>query len=169
MRATITQREQAGGVFRQRQEYYVDCAIEWTADERQRIEASPDTLLQHVIAGARDMTYGEYRWSPRSYSRSAPFVLALVLLVGVFTLPHPILDNPGSLALWLALIGYCIFNYFNDHEGFAPSDVIRVATILENPSFSIYAKNAAEADAIAADIRKRLNELDTLLSPPAAT
>lgn len=169
MRATITQRQEAGGVFGQREEKYVDCAIELNDDERRLIKANPDMLLNHVIAGGRDKSYGEFRWSPRSYSQSAPFVLALLVLVGIPSLPRPIADNLGSFLLWLSLIGYCIFNYFNDHEGFAPSDVVRVATVLVKPDFSIYAKNKTEADSIEADVRKHLSEFDALLSAKPAT
>src|SRR5262245_15893376 len=75
MRTTIAQRQDVGGSLRQRQEYYVDCTIELSDDERQRIKANPDTLLNHVIAGGHDMSYGEFRWSSRSYSQSAPFML----------------------------------------------------------------------------------------------
>jgi hypothetical protein len=163
VRATITQRQKDGGAFIQRKEYYVDCAIEFIDQERQRIYANRDTLLTHVIASGPDMSYGEYRWSPRSYSRGAPFVLVLLLVVGIPTLPRPIADHLGSVLLLLLLIGYCIFNFYNDHEGFAASDKIRVATVLDQPRFSIYARSADDAQTIATDIRTRLNDLDALL------
>lgn len=166
MRATITQRQKDGGAFSQRKEYYVNCAIEFTDQERQRINANPDTLLTHVIAGGHDMSYGEFRWSPRSYSQGAPFVLVLMLVVGIPTLPRPIADHLGSVLLLLLIIGYCIFNFYNDHEGFATSDQIRVTTVLHQPNFSIYARSADDAHAIATDIRTRLNDLDAQLKPP---
>ena len=50
MRATITQRQKDGGVFGHRPEYYVDCDIEFTDQERERIRADPDALLAHVIS-----------------------------------------------------------------------------------------------------------------------
>ena len=169
MHATITQRQEPGGALGQRQEYYLDCTVQLNDDERQRIKASSETLLDHVIASGHEMSYAEFRWSPRSYSRGAPFLLVLLLVVGIWMLPLPIMDNLGTLFLWLSLIGYCVFNFFNGHEGFASSDVIRVSTILDKPSFSIYAKNKAEADFIAEDVRMHLSELDALLGAQQTT
>jgi hypothetical protein len=169
MRATTTQRQKDGGVFGQRAEYYVDCTVEFTEQERERIKANPDTLLTHVISAGHDLSYGEFRWSPRSYARGAPFVLVLVLAVGIPTISRPITDHFGEVLVLLLLVGYCIFNIFDDHEGFPASDRIRAAFVLDQPIFSVYAESADVAETVAADICTRLNDLDALLKEsPAA-
>lgn len=170
MRATITQREKDGGVFGQRREYYVDCDIELTDAERALIGANPDTLLAHLISPGSDTTFSEYRYSPRTYAQGAPLLVAIAFFLAIPALLHPTLaENRSSLFLLLSAIGYWIYTIYDDHEGFPASAEISVGSVLDQPRFSLYARDAEIANTVAADIRKRLDDLDAKLKEAPAT
>ncbi len=165
MNITIEQRQTAGGSFWQRDEYYVDCAVEFSDLERKRIHQEPERFLTYVVSAGHDAP-SESLNSPRNIRRGAFFLLFVAILLFASSLPNPSWSGNGhALLLVAAAIGSWLYGTWFDYEGYRASDELRLGAIMNDPRFVLYARTRALAQQTAADLRERLNKLDAMLAP----
>jgi hypothetical protein len=164
MNVTIEQRQKAGGLFWQRDEYYVDCAVEFSDLERKRIDQDPERFLTYVVSAGYDAP-SESLHSPRNIKRGTFFLLFMALLLFASSFPNTSWSGNGDVILLLAAaMGSWLYGTWFDYEGVPASDEIALGAIVNQPRLVLYARTRELAQQTAADLRERLTRLEAMLA-----
>jgi hypothetical protein len=169
MRVTVEHREEAAGLGGQKRNYFVDCAIEFSEEEKAIIKAR--RLYDQIV------TSGYFSPPPSRLSQNAaPWLRAVVapvaamigLIVGIqsaFT--H--VGEGASFLLLLAAGGLWAYGFFEERKQDALSEkvTITIRNIIDRKRFSIYASSPAQAKAIDEDLREKLVALKSFIAGSA--
>jgi hypothetical protein len=158
MRVTIEHREEAAGLARQMRNYFVDCAIEFSEEEKAIIKARK--LYDHVV------TSGFFSPPPTPLSENAPewlraVVAPIAAMIGVIVGIQSAFTHAGEgLSFFLLLLGGGTWVYgflaMRKQDAAAKRQTITIRTIIDGSGFSIYAPSPADAKVIDEDLRDKL-------------
>ena len=163
MNFTIVRRRKAGGLFGERDDHYVDCTIELSDAERSHIHQNPERFLTHILSAGYDAP-AESLHSPRNTKRMAWLVLLVALLLLASSLAYPAFGYEDVLWLLVLAAGCWLYGTFFDYEGYPASDEIRLGAVVNDTRFVLYAQTMTLGDQTATDLRKRLDDLKTMLA-----
>jgi hypothetical protein len=166
MQAMISRRFKPGVPLVRSDEYYVDCDIEYSDDERKIIEAR--NLFDHVLSA------GSHAWpesgnSPRNLKLGSIFLVVMGVIVLIAQLVAGSFYSNGlsqSMLLFMAAIGCWICGTYADHEGIRADDQVTAGDFFHDPHLSICAESEARAQQVEAEIRSGIERLKNLISSP---
>lgn len=170
MRVTISHREETAGLGGQKRNYFVDCEVLFSEEERAIVRRR--NLADNYIATESAIPTGsgiaDYTWTNTGLRvASRLFVLAGVIvgLVGMFT------GGTDGLSMMLLLIALGLFIFRKANERRSDQSYseqrITVRQLLQNPRFTVYAPNPALAGSYDDAIRDQLTRLKSLISASA--
>jgi hypothetical protein len=157
MQVTINHREETAGLAGRQRNYFVDCDIVFSEEERGTITAR--ALQQHSfeVSGAQP---------PRSKSHyvSAGFLRGLSPIVGIIGIILAFFSGLGGLLIVLA-IGMFIASFVMDRRppGDAKPQHLTLGRLLNNPRITIYAYDPADATRIDDELRETLGNIKNRL------
>jgi hypothetical protein len=152
MRVTIEHREEATGVSRSKRNYFVDCNIQLSEEERAIIRARG--LQEHFFTteGARPpRTSASFAAAP-ALKGCAPLIGVAGFIWGLFGG-----GTPAGLMLFGA-IGMFAYGFYIDLQpmGAAEEQTITLGRLLRMPKFSVFAPSPSQAKEIDAQLREKL-------------
>jgi len=163
MRVTIEHREEGAGLSGSKKHYFVDCAIDFSEEEKAIIKSRGLYDHHFTIDGAEPpRTTGNFIGAG-ALKGFAPIIGLGGFIWGVF--------GGGSLAglLVFGAIGMYIAGFFMDRKpvGEALSQTINVRRLINNPRFTVFAPDPAYAKGLEGQIREDLTNLKTLITESA--
>ena len=163
MRVTIEHREEAAGLSGNKRNYFVDCSIEFSEEEKAIIEARAlhDSIVTSGFTAAPvGLVKGE---SPYWLRGVAPLMIFGGFIFGVL--------GGGSLAGLFVFggIGFLIYGYIAPrlHEKQSSERFISVRDVLRDRSFSLYAAMPASAKQLDENLREQLVALKSMIAGSA--
>jgi hypothetical protein len=168
MRVTISHREEGTGVTGKWHNYFVDCIVEFSEEERAIIRAR--SLYDQIVIS------GFLAPPPPPLSRNAPFWLRSIApataLMGLIIFIQALFTKVGSdLSILILLISgafwlYGFLGHWRQQKSLEEQRVL-VRHFLDRRRLSIYASSPAHAKQIEYDLREKLVELKALIAGSA--
>ena len=154
MRVTIEHRDKTSGVLQNRKEYYIDCLVEFSEEERSIIHQRGLYKQGFIIRTS----------TPRPSTASFTSTIALQVLSPVAAIGGFIygLVTNSSLGGWLALVGSGLFIYSlirrrREDQRFANDEqMITYKKLLADPRFTINASSPFNAQVLDEELRANL-------------
>jgi hypothetical protein len=171
VRVTIEHREATGGVTGSRRDYYIDCTVHFSEEERAIIKAR-DLYREGISVRAATPP-------PSKVALGGNFTLFVIgppmviggLLYGLFG--EGLAGIKTNVAVPILVIGLaCTFSGFvrfqrGSKRAETPEQTITVGQLLSTPTLTVYATNPASAKGIEEGIREKLTYLKNLISNSA--
>lgn len=157
MQVTVNHREETAGLTGRQRNYFVDCDILFSEEERATIEAR--ALQQHSfeVTGARP---------PRSSSHyiGAGFMRGLSPIVGIVGIVLAFFSGFGGLLIFLAVVMF-VAGFVMDRRpaGDAKPQHVTLGRLVTNPRLTIYAYDPADAARIDDELRETLANIKNRL------
>ena len=159
MRVTISHREEVNGLMRRGRDYFVDCAVEFSEEERAIIRAR-DLHYSFVIRSAA---------APPSYSAYVGIgmlrLVSFVIIIG--GLASMITQSSGGGFLLFAGIALAIFSwlygYLQDRRINKTEQEVTLRSLLSGRVLTVYAFNPLYASAAEQQIRDELGHIKALI------
>jgi hypothetical protein len=162
MRVTIEHREETAGATGSKRNYFVDCTVQFSEEERAIIQARG--LYDHhiVVDSALPPRSGAHFVGAGFLRGFAPITGIAGFVIMFFS------EGLGAFLIFLA-IGMFVAGFFMDRRDVGPGEPqqITMRRLLNNARFSIYAADPASAKVIDADLREKLSNLKSLLTGSA--
>jgi hypothetical protein len=159
MRVTIEHREQTAGIAAGNRNYFVDCTVEFSEEEKAIIKARAlgDTV---VTSGLTSVPVGTVKGvSPYLLRAAAPIMIIGGFIFGV--------AGGGTFAglIVFAGFGFLIYGFVAPrlHDKRSSVQDIKIRDILNRYSFSLFAFDPVEAKTIDARLREELAGLKSFL------
>jgi hypothetical protein len=150
MHVSINHREETAGLSGKHRNYFVDCTVQFSEEERATIEAR--ALHQHSfeVGGAQPPR-------ARSHYIGAGFLRGLAPIVGIVGIVLAFFSAIGGLLI-VAAIGMFIAGFVMDRRpaGEAKPQHLTLGRLLNNPRITIYAYDPAEAARVDDELRETL-------------
>jgi hypothetical protein len=159
MRVSIEHREEAAGVSGTKRNYFVDCEVQLSEEERAIVRSR--ALYDHnfIVGGAAPPRSGKHFYGAGVLRGFAP----LTMLVGVgFWIFHP---PPLGGILFFVGLAMLIAGFVMDRKpvGDSPEQRITFKRLMEQPRFTIYGVDPANAKRIDDELRQQLAGMKELL------
>lgn len=153
MQITINHREESVGLTGRQRNYFLDCDIVFSEEERATIDAR--ALHQHSfeVSGAQPSR-------SRSHFIGAGFLRGFAPIVGIIGIVLAFFSAIGGLLI-VAAIGMFIAGFVMDRrpKGEAPPQHLTLGRLLNNPRITIYAYDPAEAARVDDELRETLTAI----------
>jgi hypothetical protein len=157
MQVTINHREESAGLTGRQRNYFVDCNVLFSEEERATIGAR--ALHQHSfeVTGARPPR-------PRAHYIGAGFLRGLAPVVGIAGIVLAFFSRFGGLMIFLAIAMF-IAGFIMDRRpaGDAKPQHLTLGRLLNNPQITIYAYDPADAARIDDELRETLANIKNRL------
>ncbi len=167
MKITIAQREQKAVIARNRRDYFVDCTVAFSEEEKAIIKERG--LRDKFISVGSDIRTGsgidDYTIL-NTILRTIPRVMILggiiAIVVAIFT------GGEGSLImpLFLGALAIFVFRKYSERkfEKSYDDQTLSIGRLMSNPSFSVYASDPADAKNIDSDLRTKLATIKAIIT-----
>jgi hypothetical protein len=165
MRVTIEHREETSGALRNKRDYFVDCAIDFSDEERAIIKARG--LHDHAIPTGL-LAAPSYSMAPAMLRAIAPLTALVGFAIWMIWLNTESVRTLGVMmvigagAAWLYGL-----RYHRRKERELSTDNVSVRDIIDKRKFSIWAASPAQAKAADAELRDHLANLKALIMESA--
>jgi len=150
MQITIDHREETAGLSGKQRNYFVDCHVRFSEEERATIEAR--ALHQHSfeVSGAQPPR-------PPAHFIGAGFLRGLAPIVGIIGIVIAFFSAVGGLLI-IAAIGMFVAGFFMDRRppGASQPQRMTLGRLVNNPQITIYAVDPADAGRIDDELRDTL-------------
>lgn len=161
MRATIEHRELASGMTGNHKDYYVDCRLEFSEEERAIIKQRDLYDITVTVPAATPAPTKSTLVVTDVMRKAGPFVMAGAFIWG--------LAGGGTLAglLFFAGLAGFVFGWIRTRTEFkrvqAPDQTLSIKQLLSRPSFTVHAFDPAMAKGFEVDVREQLAALKNVL------
>lgn len=167
MRVTIEHREEAGLLVSSSKNYYVDCTVLFSEEEKAVIKVR-DLYSQHILLPPETPTPGFFGFYGLPIGRKIArltWIGGIILgFLSVFT------RTLGDLAGMMMFGGVLVDLYFGyaikkqDNRIMRNGQAIKLKALLDNPKISIWASSPAAAKTKQEELRARLTDIKALLT-----
>jgi hypothetical protein len=171
VRVTIEHREATGGVTGSRRDYYIDCTVHFSEEERAIIKARDLHREGISVRAATPLpTKAALGGNFALFAIGPPMIIG-GLLYGLFG--EGLAGIKTNVAFPILLIGLvCTFSGFvrfqrGSKRAEAPEQTITMGQLLSTPTFTVHASNPASAKGIEDGVREKLTYLRNLVSNSA--
>jgi hypothetical protein len=165
VRVTVEHREKTSGLLQNRKEYYVDCRVEFSEEERSIIKERNLYRNGFPIRTSTPV--------PGQASILGTMIMRLVSpLMIVGGIIYGIAGGGGlSGLLVLGGIGLFIAGWIREHRQdrrlATDEQFVTINQLLDNPTFTVYAGNPAAARGFEEDVRENVTDLKQLIKNSA--
>lgn len=168
MRVTIRHREEETGITGKWRNYFVDCVVEFSEEEKAVIKAR--SLYDQIVLT------GFLAPPPPPLSRNAPFWLRAIapltaltgLVIFIQSMFTKLYDGLGLLLLLIAA-GFWVYGFLGEfkQQRSLEEQKVPIRDLLDRGVLTIYAPSPAHAKAIEDDLQQKLSALKALIAGSA--
>jgi hypothetical protein len=165
VRVTVEHREKTSGVLQNRKEYYIDCRVEFSEEERSIIKER-DLYRNGFPIRTSTPLPGHASFVGTMIMRLvSPFMIVGGIIYGI--------AGGGGLSGLLVFggIGLFIASWIREHRRdqrlATDEQFVTINRLLDNPTFTVYAGNPAAAKGLEEDVRENVTYLKQLIKSSA--